>query len=95
MPWAQLGDETYCRYLQTIFADSAQSLDQLIRKLTEKQVSIDGILAQALLDIVKCRTKVHAKLPEEQQQSYDGWEVQWPEDHPDILKGDQQKDICS
>ena len=29
--------------------DSAQSLEQLIGKLTEKQVSIDGILAQALL----------------------------------------------
>ena len=53
MAWAQVGDETYCRYLQTIFADSAQSLEQLIGKLTEKQVSIDGILAQALLASVE------------------------------------------
>ena len=47
--WAQVGDKQFALYLASLFADSGQSLDSLEGKLTQTQVIIDGIMAQALI----------------------------------------------
>jgi hypothetical protein len=49
MAWGAVGDSTYAKYLGSIVANSSQSLADLMDNLTQKQITIDGILAQSLI----------------------------------------------
>ena len=49
MAWGAVGNSSYAKYLGSIVANSGQSLVDLMHNLTQKQIIIDGILAQSLI----------------------------------------------